>query len=151
MGRPANPTPVWDPDRKVWVVRVTMPKPADWPADKEAPRRPYDLPGIAQDQKERAMAVAKIVSARVRRGEGVSFGEGETIAIWSERWLADREARGISSVEDDRGRMRKHVLPVLGPHPIATITRERIEHLVEDLDGKIANEDEESIGWKTAS
>jgi integrase len=155
MGRPANPTPHWDPDRKVWTVRVSLPKPAGWPKGKEAPRRTYDLEGIPEgkEHQERADAVAKIVSDKVRRGEGVSFGEGETIAIWSERWLADREARGISSVQDDRGRMRKHVLPILGPHPIATITREQIEHLVEDLDRKIDldPEDDEAIGWKTAS
>jgi hypothetical protein len=136
MGRPANPTPKWDSERKTWEVRITIPKPVDWPARKAAPRRRYDLPGITEDQADRAKAVAKIVSDRVRRGEVVSFGEGETVAIWAKRWLDDREARGISSVVDDRGRMRKHVLPVFGPYPIATITREQIERLVEDLDRK---------------
>jgi integrase len=153
MGRPANPTPQWDSDRKVWVVRITEPKPPGWPVGKEAPRKAHDLPGIREDQPERAKAVAKIVSDRVRRGEAAPMELGETVAVWAERWLDERDARGISSIADDRGRMRKHVLPVLGAYPVATITREQVERLVEDLDRKIDldDENEEAFSWKTAS
>jgi integrase len=143
-GRPANPTPKWDVDRKVWVVRITKVK--------NGPQVPYDLPGIRESQKEKATEIAKLLSDKVRRGEVVRPGEGETFGIWTERWMGDRAARGLSSVADDRGRMRKHVIPIIGMHPMATITRDQIECLVEDLDRKIDldDDDEEAIGWKTA-
>jgi len=153
MGRPANPTPTWNPVRKIWEVRISEPKPEGWPKGKEAPRKVHDLPGIREDEPKRAAKIAKRFSDSVRRGEGAPpMADGETVADWSDRWLDEREARGLSSVADDRGRMRKHVLPVIGPFPMATINREQIEHLVEDLDRKIDLDDEEdeAIGWKTA-
>jgi integrase len=148
MGRPANPTPTWDPDRKVWVVRITMPKPADWPADKEAPRRPHDLPGIREDQPERAKAVAKIVNVRVRRGEGAPMAEGENVTTWVEQWIEDRERRGILSHKQDEGRLKNHVLDVIGPIAIEKVTRDDIERLVEALDAKVQRGD---LAPKTAS
>jgi integrase len=144
MGRPANPSPVWDSDRKIWTVRITV--------KVNGPQEWHDLPDIPEDQADVAKLVAKGLSDRLRRGAAVRPGEGETITLWSARWLKDRNARGISSVKDDEGRMRKHVLPVLGAYPIATITRDQIESVVEDLDRKIGLEegDEDALGWKTA-
>jgi hypothetical protein len=143
-GRPANPTPKWDVDRKVWVVRITR--------IVNGPQEPYDLPGIRENQPEKASAIAKMLSIKLRNGEAVPMGEGETFSIWAERWMDERAARGLSSVADDRGRMRKHVIPIIGVHPMATITRDQIECLVEDLDRKIDLDDaeDEAIGWKTA-
>ena len=37
----------------------------------------------------------------------------ETFDDYLERWLGDREARGLTSVGDDRSRLTKHVLPKL--------------------------------------
>jgi integrase len=77
--------------------------------------------------------------------------DGETVAAWSERWLADRTARGIASVKDDEGRVNKHILPILGPMPIARVDRAAIESVVESLDRKIVSDDVDHIEWKTAS
>ena len=93
-GRPANPTPTWDPKRKRWTVRVTMRKPIGWPSGKEAPREEHDLSAsIREDQIDQAKAVAKRVSDRLRRGEAVDPSERETVAQWAVRryrWLATR-------------------------------------------------------------
>jgi len=71
-----------------------------------------------------------------------------------ERWLADRKAHGIASaLSHDRGRLRKHVLPILGPLDVRTFGREDVERVVADLDRKIRldEEDENHLFWKTAS
>jgi integrase len=72
---------------------------------------------------------------------------GETCAAWSERWCAAREERGLTSVNDDRGRLRKWVLPHLGPRPMVEIKRLDLERLVEELDAAVRAE---LLSWKTA-
>jgi hypothetical protein len=81
------------------------------------------------------------------------FFAGETVSDWSSRRLEDRELRKIATVGHDKGRLGKHILPVIGTRPIAEVTREDIERVVEALDAKIRldEDDEEHIGWKTAA
>lgn len=71
----------------------------------------------------------------------------EVFRVWVQRWLAERERRGLKSVRDDRGRMLNHVIPLLGDKPVADITREDVEQLVEKIDAKIINN---HLSWKTA-
>jgi integrase len=154
MGRPANPTPTWNPDRKIWEVRITMPKPADWPAGKEGPRKPHDLPGIRQEQPERAKVVAKIVSDRVRCGEGPPVeGESETVTQWVARWLDVRKKKGIRSTRNDKGRYMKWVAPLLGSKSVERVTRRDLEEVVQHLDRAVRKFDGkgEGLRWKTAT
>src|ERR1700722_17235292 len=72
---------------------------------------------------------------------------GETFEAWAERWCKAREARGLTSVDDDRGRLRKWVLPLWGATPIAALTREDVEALVEDLDAHVRAQ---HLSWRTA-
>lgn len=60
-----------------------------------------------------------------RRGPVPARGEG--YPAWVERWLAAREAKGLTSVETDRGRLKKWVAPVLKDKPMVAVTREDIE------------------------
>lgn len=78
---------------------------------------------------------------------------GETVNEWSERWLKDREARGLTTVGHDRSRLKGHVLSILGTAPMASVTRMQIEDVVIDLDRKIdlPETHEDHIAWKTAS
>ena len=71
----------------------------------------------------------------------------ETVAQWSERWLAHREERGYTSVCDDRGRLSAHILPVLGAVYVREVTRAHVEDLVERLDAKVRRGE---CSWKTA-
>lgn len=72
---------------------------------------------------------------------------GETVREWSERWVASREAQGLTSVSSDRSRLRTHVLPALGDLEMAKVTREPIEELVEQLDLGVR---EGEFSWHTA-
>ena len=62
---------------------------------------------------------------------------GETVSQWAERWIADRETRGILSYHQDEGRLANHVLPTLGPLGMVTVGRDDVERLVEVLDAKV--------------
>ena len=103
----------------------------------------------------RAREIAKAMTERAAEQAAtplpVAEPAAETFAEWSERWCAEREARGLTSVGDDRGRLRKWICPVLGPKPIAgptKFTKTDVEGLVEHLDARVRADD---LSWKTAA
>ena len=101
---------------------------------------------------ERARALKPIVAKRARELGVVAAGTGETVTEWSERWLAYRLEKGLESVKHDRGRLTRHVLPVIGGFEMAAVGREQIELVVEHLDRRIRSADKkEHLEWKTAS
>lgn len=63
--------------------------------------------------------------------------EGETFDDYVERWFADRERRGLTSIKTDRGRIRNHVSPIIGPKPVAKIDADDLRDVVEALDRKV--------------
>jgi hypothetical protein len=97
-----------------------MPKPADAPADAEAPRRTVDLPGVPQDDEPRAKRVALLVSDSLRRGEAAPLGSDETVAQWFARYYdaaasgeVGRKNRGAPQVSagDRRRRFDRWIAP----------------------------------------
>ena len=72
---------------------------------------------------------------------------GEAFGQWVDRWFQDQAARGIQT-DVDRGRLSVHVLPAFGSKPVATISRNDIEAIVDALDRKVMAGE---IKWKTAS
>ena len=73
--------------------------------------------------------------------------EGETLDAYSERWLAERELRGLASIANDRGRYAKWIKPELGSMPLARIARRNVEEWVAWLDAKVRAG---ALSWKTA-
>ena len=71
----------------------------------------------------------------------------ETVAEWSERWLDRRDELGHTTVGDDRGRLRMHILPLL-QKPVAALTKSDIEGVRDALDVKVRAG---QIAWKTAT
>ncbi|MBX3209618.1 MAG: tyrosine-type recombinase/integrase [Labilithrix sp.] len=72
---------------------------------------------------------------------------GQSVDKWSESWIAHRKAKGLASVNDDLGRYKKWISPVIGPKPIAAIERRDIEAVVTFLDDAV---ERHVISWKTA-
>lgn len=102
---------------------------------------------MTREQAE-AEALALTKRAEIRALDVVKKGTPrETFAAWSERWTAEREARGLATVDDDRGRLRKWILPDLGERLVATMTRADVEGLVEQLDRKVRAG---ALSWRTA-
>lgn len=132
-----------------WDARITL----------RDGRRPWVHlpPGLTESQaRKKASQLASLAAAgKIAPATGPSKGRrtapipaGETVALWGERWLEDRKARGLTSVPDDRGRWAKYVLPALGEKPIASVTKRDLEHLVEQLDAGIRAG---QWSWKTAA
>jgi integrase len=71
----------------------------------------------------------------------------ETVRKWSERWIKSREERGNTTTRDDASRLEHHVFPTLGDRPIAIVTRDDVETVVEKLDGKVRAGE---LSWHTA-
>lgn len=94
-----------------------------------------------------ARAAARIAAERVRESGGIPADNSETLSQYAKRWLDDRDGR-VHSIRDDRGRMRLHVLPTLGPLDARTFGRDDVERLRDDLDAKIVKGE---LAWKTAA
>ena len=72
----------------------------------------------------------------------------ETLREWSDRWLAWCKERGLASVDDDLGRLTKHVFTRIGFRDVRAVTRADLESLVDHLEGRVRAGE---LSWKTAS
>ena len=108
--------------------------------------------GLYVDADRREHAVAALIDERVRSAvrenerPAAAVEIGETVAVYADRWLKSREAK-VSSIRDDRSRLRDHVLPIVGPLDVATFGRDDVENVRDALDVKIASG---ALSWKTA-
>jgi integrase len=145
MGRPANPTPQWDPDEKppCWVVRISEPKPPGWPKGKEAPRKLHRLdPRISQDQPGRAKDAAKFVSDSVRRGEVIAPGSPETVTLWWARYFKWRAVRPQAETIAQRERsVTKWILPIIGSIPMVDVTDDDLRRVANHLETAVARKE----------
>jgi len=96
---------------------------------------------------ERAKELARTLAKRAIELGMVPVDTDETVSEWSNRWLTERETRGLTSVKDDRSRLKLHVLPTLGHLPMGLVIRDNVEELVEVLDAKVRAKE---TSWKTA-
>lgn len=71
----------------------------------------------------------------------------ETVVQWSDRWMTWRQERGLESVRDDRSRLRRHVLPMIGRRPMNGVTPSQLEDVRDALDEKVRAG---TLSWKTA-
>lgn len=142
-GRPATGTVKWRRNKKTgamqWHARITLP-------DGSRPWAALD-PRITREDVEGAKACARLTSTHCREAGAVSEGIVETVEEYAKRWLAERDGR-VNSIRDDRGRLRLHVLPVLGPLDARAFTRDDVERLRDALDRKIERDE---LSWKTAA
>ena len=137
-GRPPTGCPDWDPDAKQWVAYVRLPT---------GQRRPVPMPGIAEEETERAAKLAKTLALRAREGGFVPEEATETCSEYFGRWTEARELQGIRTTADERGRWRKWVEPHLGVKPVATLETRDLELVLTALDLDVRAG---KLGWKTA-
>jgi hypothetical protein len=135
-GRPATGSLVRDEQGRAIGARVTLPG---------GSRRVVPFKEPLPD--DRAKILAANLARRAREAGYVPADTTETVAEWSERWLEEREGRGLTSTKDDKSRLKLHVLPTLGTLAMGMVTRNDVEGLVEALDAKVRAG---TISWKTA-
>ena len=124
-----------------WAARVTM---------ADGTREYFDLPPSLTELRARELAAMLAADARagkLRKAVAVAQADQESVAQYAERWLAERERRGLRSVASDRGRIAHHVVPALGDGPIAAISPAEIRSLVSTLDAKVLAGE---LAWKTS-
>ena len=156
MGRRRTGTIEWHGDH--WDARVTL-------VDGARPRfclAPELGDGEARKQAQGLATMAIAEGATMPRAAAAGAGPGsagkaarsegrgaatETVGAYAERWLAERDLRGLSCVRDDRSRLRTHVLPMLGTKPIAEVSRDDVEDIVDALDLKVRDG---KLAWLTA-
>lgn len=92
------------------------------------------------------LLAAKLAKAQKTPASSPGATAGETVEKYAGRWLKAREGR-IASTRDNKGHLESHILPVLGPLPMAGIARADVERFVGALDAKVRAGE---IGAKTA-
>lgn len=88
-----------------------------------------------------------IVAAPKRRAVLKAGDARETFEAWVIRWLDARAAKGLRSVETDRGRIKKWLTPSFAGMAMRAITKRDLETLVERLDRAVQDGE---LAWKTA-
>lgn len=112
-GRPATGSIVWaDPETKTVPIGVRITQ-----ANGKRKVVPLD-PGTTVED---AIALAPILAERGRFA--VDEDTTETVAEYAKRWCSWRETRGLSSVDADRARLARHVLPIIGGKEIRAVSR----------------------------
>lgn len=74
---------------------------------------------------------------KYKKGPSPTSTTRESVAVYADRWLTAREGR-ISSIRDDRARLRDHVLPLVGSLDVVAMSRDDVERVRDDLDRKVA-------------
>lgn len=110
-----------------WVVRIRL---ADGKRGKPQHLDPRITEERARDLAAQASALA--LAEGIRRHPKPD--PGETADAWMERWTEDRRARGLTIAEQTAGRWRKWIRPIFGHRPMADVTREEVERVVDKLD-----------------
>ena len=115
-------------------ARVEIPEPKRY--DERAAR---NFIAWAQEVEDTEHLIYKAKLAKVAAAEPVvSAAEGDT---WVKTWLADRRARGLTSVKDNEAHYRLHIRPVtMGKH-VRDWSAEDMRAIVASLDGKIARDE----------
>lgn len=101
MGRPATGSPKWRPRKRVWVVRVTVQQ-----AGGKSRRVPVRMPGIPEHDAVEARRMALIGSEQARTSGTTTLPQGASVADFAAKWIVDREARGITTFNHDKSRLK---------------------------------------------
>ena len=133
MARPATGWTEWRKDKDGlprWHVWVTL--------TGGKGRHPIPLdPDIKPHETERAKECGAFTS-RWYREHGVAPETGsETVAAWFKRLHAAKDAKGLSTVKDMRGRATAWILPGIEHRAMAKVTAEDIEAIVRRLDAAV--------------
>lgn len=137
-GRPRTGTIVRTRDGRLQAI-VTM-------ADGKRKRLPPFPRGMSEAMAREKVAV-RAEQASERDSETRSGAPKGSVTEWFGRFAAHREARGLTSVPDDRSRFANHVAGALGPLEMANVSRADVEGLVRELDAKVQTD---ALSWKTA-
>ncbi len=80
----------------------------------------------------------KLESQKAQKTGIAPIPKSESFAHYLDRWLADRDRRGFANIAQDRGTFLKHIGPHIGDKPIAEISKEDLEKIVQVFDEKTA-------------
>jgi integrase len=130
----------------LWRARITLPD--------GTRRRSKGLPAGTTEEQARAIAQqlaeaaerVGLKSVSIKELERIAAGSSETVAAWSKRWLEERKKRGIASISSDKGRLNKHVLPLL-TGSLRSVTRADVERVVDSLDLQVRAK---TMSWETS-
>jgi integrase len=80
-----------------------------------------------------ALAYLSTVETDLRRGAWIDPEASQrTFSDLADQWLGSNPAKRSNTMQRDAGIIRNHLLPALGPTPIGSITRVRIQELVNE-------------------
>ncbi len=142
-GRPKKGTAEWHVDH--WDARPT----GDNGARGARVCQPVGASKEAAQRKALELTRLAVKRGRARATEAEPTPpEGLSLSAWSTPWCAAREAKGHTSVDDDRGRLRKWILSrPIGAKTVAAVSKADLEIFVEDLDERVRRDE---LSWKTA-
>jgi integrase len=89
--------------------------------------------GFAAGDEGLAREALRIVEHRLSARVKISPDGPVTLRAYAESWLAERPGQGIATADDEAGRLRGHVLPILGDMALGEIRPRHVRDLVREL------------------
>lgn len=87
--------------------------------------------GFAVEQVKEAEAFRDQLQAKIDAGLAASV--ESTVAAYAKAWLEKREESGVGSIRDDKGRMERHVLPLIGRMRLDEVRPRHIRDMIKAL------------------
>jgi integrase len=110
-----------------WQARYPGPDGRDYPASETF---------ATKTDADRWLAM---VEADMLRGEWVDPRSGETIfSEWVDQWLRSNPTKRPTTLARDESVLRTHFLPLLGPRPLASITRLDVRRTVDVMTARVS-------------
>lgn len=117
----------WPKESGPFFAQVTFP----------SGKRSHRIP-LGNVSEEIARKATRALQAKADRGELLPkagpLTDTTTVAEWFDRWFDWRKEHGFENAENERGRFKKWVVPVLGDTWMVEVTTEKLEDLVLLLD-----------------
>jgi integrase len=102
---------------------------------------------MAKEHTAYQAAIAATVFPKKAKGEAAQELPDTPMGRWAKAWLADRTARGYSSVRDNTAHYLRHIAPSVGPKHVRDWDRDDFRKLSRDLDIKVQAKE---LAWKSA-
>lgn len=95
-------------------------------------------------QEEEARAAAELVEKKIANGVLQAADLGPlTVAGYAKRWIAERRARGVGSVDHDEVRIERYITPRLGSMKVADVRPRHVRDLVRELGLRCGSADDQ--------
>lgn len=105
--------------------------------------------GCTIGEVEKARRVVAAALKQIEANRALEGGPVGTVREYCDRWLKDREKRGIDAAHDERARLELHALPIVGKYKLSDFKPRHVRDMVRALRAKKDDEGDPALAPRT--